>query len=293
VTTARAGSIGLLIVSILSGTASDRPRPAIPLTLGGHRVLAADFHVHSSMWSDGALTPWGLVFEAQRQGLDAMALTGHNQVWDGKAARRLSRLVGGPTVLAGQEILGKGHHVIAVGIHTWVDGRLDVSSQIDEVHRQGGVAIAAHPFRSFWPAFDDEAMKRLDGAEICHPIVYGSESAQRELEAFATRGAVAAIGSSDFHGIGRLGMCRTYVFAQDDSPGAILEAVRARRTVVYGRGGKAYGDPDLVRLAEDQPRLRETATDDPRPGWLEWVSRVTGVMGLLGCLAIGSRLHRR
>jgi hypothetical protein len=241
------------------------------------------------MWSDGALTPWGLVLEAQRQGLDAIALTGHNQVWDGRAARRFSDAVGGPTILPGQEILGKGHHVIAVGIHTQVDGRLDVSSQIAEVHRQGGVAIAAHPFRKFWPAFDDEAMKRLDGAEMCHPIVYASETAQADLEGFAARGNVAAIGSSDFHGVGRLGMCRTYVFARDTSADAILDALRARRTVVYGRGGKAYGDPELVRLAENHPHLREAATVDPPPDWIGWVSRVAGVLGLVGLLASGNR----
>src|SRR5947207_12872121 len=82
-----------------------RPVARPPLTIGGYRVLAADFHTHSATWSDGALTPFGIVLEARRQGLDAIAITGHNQVSDAKAGRWFSRIAGGPTVLVGQEIV--------------------------------------------------------------------------------------------------------------------------------------------------------------------------------------------
>ena len=74
----------LLVLAIVAGTLADRPRPNPPLMLGGYRVLAVDFHTHSSMWSDGTLTPWGLVLEAGRQGLDAVAITGHNETWDAR-----------------------------------------------------------------------------------------------------------------------------------------------------------------------------------------------------------------
>jgi predicted metal-dependent phosphoesterase TrpH len=278
----RALSAGLLGLAIVAGTAADRPTTRPPLTLGGYRVIAADFHIHSSMWSDGTLTPWGLVLEAERQGLDAIGITGHNQVWDGQAARWFSRLVGGPTVLAGQEIHAWGHHVIAVGIERVVDFRASVADQIDDVHRQGGVAIAAHPERDFWPGFDAAAMARLDGAEICHPLIYQRADGQRELEEFAARVPLTAIGSSDFHGTGRMGLCRTYVFARDNSADAILDALRAHQTVVYGLNGKAYGDPALILLAEAHPELREIATTDAAPGWLDWISRVCGLAGCVG-----------
>src|SRR5713101_5102975 len=101
-------SIGILIAAIVSGTMADRPRRNPPLTLGGYLVVAADFHIHSSTWSDGGLTPWGLVLEAERQGLDAIAITGHNEVADGKVARWFAGLAGNPTVLTGQEILAPG-----------------------------------------------------------------------------------------------------------------------------------------------------------------------------------------
>jgi hypothetical protein len=270
-----------LVIGLVSGTIADRPQPRAPLTLGGYRVLSADFHVHSSTWSDGTVTPWGLVLEARRQGLDAIAITGHNQVSDGQVGRWFAHLVGGPTVIVGEEILAHEHHVIALGVDHVVDWRASVADEIDDVHRQGGVAIAAHPLSEFWPAFDAAALAKLDGSEICHPLIYRSAEDQRALEAFAARGTFAPIGSSDFHGPGRLGICRTYVFARDDSAEAILDALRAHRTVVYGLGGRAYGDPELIALAAIHPTLREAATIDPPVSAIAWISRIFALLGLM------------
>jgi hypothetical protein len=280
--TLRVISAVLLAAGIVAGTIADRPSPRAPLTLGGYRVLAADFHIHSSTWSDGALTPWGLVLEAERQGLDVIAITGHDQVSDAKVGRWFSERVHGPTVLVGQEVVSPDHHVIGVGTEEVVDSRSSVAEQIDDIHRQGGVAIAAHPSPEFWPGFDEAAIQRLDGAEICHPLIQSGPRRQRELEQFAARAPLAAIGSSDFHGTGRMGMCRTFVFATDNTPAAVLEALRAHRTVVYGLEGKAYGDPALIELAASRPELRASATLDAPPGWLDWMSRVCAVCGLLG-----------
>ena len=282
-------SLALLAAAIVVGTLADRPRRPPPMTIGGYRVLAVDFHTHSSMWSDGTLTSWGMVLEARRQGLDAIAITGHNAVGEGKRGRWFSQLVGGPAVLVGEEItreLGPApYHVIAAGIEESVSGRQDAASAIDDIHRQGGIAIAAHPGPDFWPGFDEAAMQRLDGAEICHPMIYDVAEGQRDLERFAARGSVAAIGSSDFHGIGPLGLCRTFVFAREDSVPAILEAVRAHRTVVYGLNGKAYGDPTLVDLVGGHPRLRDAGEGGAHGGTLDWLGGLAGLAGLAGVLA--------
>jgi hypothetical protein len=275
----------LLVVACAAGWVGDRPAVRPPIELGGYRVVAADFHIHSSTWSDGTLTPWGLVLQAERDGLDAIAITAHQEVADGKVARWFSRFAGGPTVLTGQEIIAPDHHVIAVGTDSVIDSRLSVAAQIDEVHRQGGIAIAAHPVPEYWPAFDEAALARLDGAEVCHPLVYTWPKDQQLFAAFAARGSLAAIGSSDFHGFGRMGICRTYVFARENSAPAILEAIRAHRTVVYGLGGRAFGDPALIALAATRPDLRDAATSDPPASTWDWISRVAGLSGLVAVAA--------
>ena len=272
-------SVVLLAAGILIGTARDRVPPREPIVIGEYEVLAADFHVHSSTWSDGAVTPWGLVLEAERQGLDAIALTGHNQTLDAKWARRFASWRGGPIVLVGEEMPTRHHHVVAIGIERTVDWRLDVRRQIEEIHRQGGVAIAAHPGPGFWPGFAPAA-DLLDGAEICHPLIYSFAEYEARYARFAATGAMAGIGSSDFHGFARLGMCRTFVFARDRSAPAILDALRARRTVVYARGG-VYGDPALVALAQQDGRL-SAARPDYAVDAIDRVGQVAGLAGLFG-----------
>ena len=290
----RLGSALLLVSAIAAGTLADRPLARRVRMVGEYRVLAVDLHTHSSMWSDGALTPWGLVLEAERAGLDAIAITGHDELLDSRVGRWFSRAVGGPTVLVGEEILSEPHyHMIAVGISTYVGFRQRAADAIDEIHRQGGVAIAAHPMPEFWAGWDADAMKRLDGAEICPPLIYPIADAQADLVRFAARGTVAAIGSSDFHGLGPMGVCRTFVFATSDSPSAILDAIRAHRTVVYGRDGHAYGDPALIPLAE-RAGLPEAANEwRRRGGALDWWSRLAGVAGLAGLVASAFRRTSR
>jgi predicted metal-dependent phosphoesterase TrpH len=282
--TGRAVSLGLVVAGLLTGTIADRVVHLEPLMLEGFRVLAVDFHTHSSMWSDGAFTPWGLALEAERQALDAIAVTGHNQVSDGRLTRRFSRAVGGPIVIGGEEVLAEGsYHMIAAGVRDVVDFRLRAADAIEAVHRQGGVTIAAHPFPDF-VGWDDAAMQRLDGAEICHPNIFASPQRQRDLERFAGRQPIAAIGSSDFHGLGQMGVCRTFVFATEATEQAILDAVRAHRTVVFGLEGKVYGDPQLIRYA-DKLRTRIPSSDS-RGSPLDWISRSTALLGFAGLLLL-------
>jgi hypothetical protein len=276
----RFGATGLVALAIVIGTISDRPRPIEEISLNGYRVLAADFHTHSSTWSDGSLTPWGLVLDAYYQGLDAVAITGHRQTHDAKWGRWFSQRINGPIVLVGEELPEIPQHVIAVGIHTTVDSALPVAEQIDEIHRQGGVAIAAHPGEFFWEGFEP-VMDRLDGTEICHPYTFEYPDVHPQLEEFARRADAAAIGSSDAHGPGRLGMCRTFLFVREATEAGILEAIREKRTVVYGGPDlKAYGNPELVRIAEADGRLRQMASIDYPVSVLDRLSQILGIAGL-------------
>jgi hypothetical protein len=276
--TRRAALWSMLAVAIAAGTLSDRVDARRPIVAGGYRILAADFHVHPALLSGGGLAPWDLVLEARRQGLDAFAITPHNQIFTAAIGPWVSRLLGGPTVLEGEEIRGPRYHLIAVGITRRITWDQDAASAIAEIHRQGGVAIAAHPGVGYWPAYAN-AMTMLDGSEVMHPSALKNRRVLNQLRTFYDRGPRAAIGSSDYHGLGRLGMCRTYVFAHDDSAASVLDALRHGRTVVYDTDGRAVGDPDLVRLA-DAAHVRAQEPAPVRAGALVVISRL-GVLALL------------
>jgi PHP domain-containing protein len=280
----------LLLVAIAAGTFSDAPGKKEPVTMGGYHVLAADFHVHTFPFSASTLAPWDVVLEARRQWLDVIAITGHDQVLAGKIGQWFSRRIGGPTVLVGEEIISPHYHLIAVGIHSTVSWRRTAAAAIDEVHQQGGIAVAAHPVAQFWPAFDDEAMRKLEATEVLQPIAYSSEDASRQLQQFYGRKRLTAIGSSDYHGLGPLGLCRTYVFVREDTEQGILQALRDGHTVVYdSRSGRAYGDPELIQLAAMEGGLTKPAHAPPRQGFLAALSRTCGILGLLGIIIFGFR----
>jgi len=265
--------------------------------LGGYQVLAADFHIHSFPLSWGVLSPWDTVLEARRQGLDVIAVTPHNHTWVAKVARWFSRRSGDPMVLVGEEIHSIAYHVLAVGIRNTIDWRQQARSAIDEVHRQGGVAIAAHPIASY-SGYDMEAMQKLDGAEVVHPLGLRNDTFAAELRQFFGRTPLTAIGGSDYHfgpmapDLGEMGLCRTYVFVRERSEQAILDALRERRTVVYDRE-HVYGDPAMIQLAAEDGRLVKLASTGPEQNFHRLFSGISGVLGLLMLILASSNSRGR
>jgi hypothetical protein len=97
---------------------------------------------------------------------------------------------GGPIVLVGEEIHSIGYHVLAIGVRDSIGWRQPAGNAIDEVHSQNGVAIAAHPIASY-SAYDTEALRKLDGAEVVHPLGLRNELFASQLREFYKRVHVA------------------------------------------------------------------------------------------------------
>ena len=74
-------------------------------------------------------------------------------------------------------------------------------------------------------------------------------------------------------------MCRTFLFVREASAAGILEAIRAKRTVVYGRDNQVYGNPGLVRIAEADGRLRRMARTDYPMSLFDRLSQILGIAG--------------
>lgn len=275
---------GLLFVGgLAAGTLSDTDTSRTPRQADGYWILAADFHVHS-FFGDGALAPWDLGREAQRRGLDVIAITNHHSTIAGRMAG--SQPGDLPLLIPGQEVTAPGYHITAIGITQPIDWRHSAAQAIDAIHAQGGAAIAAHPTRNYWPAFDPVALKALDGVEVAHPSTKSQERARRDFPAFyrrarAQKAGIAPIGASDFHFHAPLGLCRTYVFTREISARAIVDAVRQGRTVAYDDVGRATGDPSLVRLVE-----RQRAGATARPSAWPTIAAACAWVGLLGLVLL-------
>ncbi|MBX3193357.1 MAG: CehA/McbA family metallohydrolase [Labilithrix sp.] len=287
-------SIALFALGVIGGFVDPRPeRPVV--RRGGYRVLEGDFHAHTA-WSDGSLSPFGLVRQADRRGIDVLGVTEHNTVYPAKMARWYAELTGGPLVVVGEEVTTSRFHVIALGIEKTVEPSLDASVVLEAIHAEGGVAIAAHPVKRFWPALVP-LRERFDGAEVMHPIAFSSGRSEGwawgDMIAFYNESAapLAAIGSSDYHWMSPLGVCRTLVFV-DERPTAkgVVDAIRARRTVTFDPEGRAFGDPALVELLRKEPYVPRSGDYEYRgAGPVDRALRAAGFFGLVGVLFLRAR----
>lgn len=278
---------GLAVSATVSGTP-----PAVPVSALGYIVLAGDFHVHG--FPDG-IPPWDEVREARRRGLDVIALTSHNSLrgwwlWTHAPWRDEP---GDLLVLPGEELTAVGYHLAIVGLRQAIPWHQPLAAAVAAAHAQGAVAILAHPGGvPVNRVVGDAGLRLVDGVEVAHPQMETSEDTRRQLSrvyerALELKPDTAAIGSSDFHYLAPIGVCRTYVFVREATRAGVLQALRAGRTVACDTRGLTHGPADLTPAVAQRCRAdaeRQPADDAPRARlgtWLVWA-------GLLGLVLAGA-----
>jgi hypothetical protein len=255
-----------LVIGVAVCTSRDVTATRAPIRVGEYQILSGDFHVHAFV-GDGGIAPWMLQRQAARVGLDVIAVTNHNQTLAARLGHRASLQSSGPMIMVGEEITGRDFHLIAVGIEHAVNWDQPARAAIDQVHAQGGVAIAAHPLRGFSEGYDEQSLETLDGLEAAHPDSRNSRRGRQIAEFYqrvqAHNPGVAAIGSSDFHSTGPLGACRTYLLVRERSEAGVLDAIRDGRTVGDCERGSLRGRPELVQLVRPYRDLLGVPREDP------------------------------
>jgi hypothetical protein len=279
----------LWVAGLVMGSMSERSPTPVPVSSNGFHVLSADLHVHSFP-GDGALPPWALAAEARRRGLDAIALTNHNHMLSWPLTRWFGASAHGVLFLPGEEVTTPTFHMAAVGVTHVVTWDRSAELVAAAVHAAGGVAISAHPDKRAARAIDG-AFADIDGIESAHPLRHKSITSGEELDAsilraLAAHPGIAQIGSSDFHYLAPIGLCRTYIFARDVTVGGVVEAIRAGRTVACDASGRTYGDPALaggVRAACHAAAIAAPQLN----GWLNRIAVLCAWLGALGLTLSG------
>jgi len=199
--------------------------------------------VHS-VYSDGKLTPQQLAAGAREAGLDFLATTEHNTAeahgaWGRHAGEDL-------LVILGEEVTTRTGHWLALGIPPgqvidWRYGVRDerLSRHLDEVHRSGGLCVAAHPHAPYTSGTFMYPYQGFDAVEVWNgpwrsdlPWQADNETALAEwgraLAADIQQGRWRpAVGNSDTHLEDQIGIPHTVVYAEELSTAAILTGIRA------------------------------------------------------------------
>lgn len=199
-------------------------------------MLSVELHTHSSLSHDGRDPVELLLEQARAVGLDALAVTDHDELEASLRAAELAPeygLVGIP----GMEVTCEAGHVLALGIAEAVPPGLSFAETLDRIREQGGLAVVPHPFQESRHGVLDKISKAelatADAIEVYNSRLLTGRS-NRQAERFARRRGLPMTAGSDAHIAEMVGQAVTTVDADEASVSAILDAIREGRTTVEG-----------------------------------------------------------
>lgn len=220
--------------------------------------MILDLHNHTRWSFDCSMDPAKVVRVAKARGLDAIAITDHNEVGGAFEARKAAG--GDVLVIVGEELDTRAGDVIGLFLRERIveDDPLEA---IRAIHAQGGVAVLPHPF-SKSPTIDDRVARALDACEgfnARHSRVASVEGPQGEprVAGFAREYDLSLTAGSDAHFYREIGRGRTVVPASslEDAKAQILKG----NTVLSGRRSSPFNLLASVALRS----LRRLAHPEP------------------------------
>jgi predicted metal-dependent phosphoesterase TrpH len=207
----------------------------------GRAWYRGDMHLHT-VHSDGRRTPADVAAGARAAKLDYIVSTDHNT----SSAAGVWGEFAGPDLLIidGEEITTRNGHYTALGLPagTWIDWRYRAADGalarfVQDIHRAGGLAVAAHPLATCVACGWRFAYAGMDAVEVWNgPWTADDEAVVANWDSLLIAGArsgdwLPAVGDSDAHSEPQvIGLPHNVVYASDLEKGAILDAVKAGRT---------------------------------------------------------------
>ena len=166
---------------------------------------------------------------AKARGLDGIAITDHNTIAGHAEARRFSK--GGFLVIPGIEITSKDCHIVGLGIKKLVPKHMSAEKTVKLIKKQGGVAIAAHPFApGRKPGLVHKA--KFDAIEGLNSraLFLSNPLAQR----YAKLNKIPMVAGSDAHRCDEIGLAYTRVNCPPKIE-CVLKQIEGGETSISGR----------------------------------------------------------
>ena len=182
-------------------------------------MQAFDIHLHTKIFSDCSfIDPADLINQAGKLRLDGIALTEHGVRWPDEKFEQLRKLADphGLILINGQEILassprnGMEGEFLVFGVRKSLVGSFSAGELVERVHGEGGILIAAHPYKlsrggkhHYYGAGNLIYELSLDALELYHPG-HNERALTKVRKAMEDLG-LPGTGSSDAHKVFEVG----------------------------------------------------------------------------------------
>jgi predicted metal-dependent phosphoesterase TrpH/glycosyltransferase involved in cell wall biosynthesis len=217
-------------------------RPEVRKRLTEREFVHVDLHMHTDHSSDCATPAATLLEAAKAAGLDAIAITDHNEVSGAHEAREIAERDGGIQVIVAEEVKTADQgEVIGLFIEEKIPKGMTLDETIAAIRAQGGLVYVPHPFDRMHSVPDYEhllsVVEDVDAIEVFNPRVAFS-AFNEEAARFAEKYRIVAGAGSDSHVAAGLGSVKIRMRAFD-GPEEFLESlrdadiVRKRQSLLY------------------------------------------------------------
>jgi predicted metal-dependent phosphoesterase TrpH len=200
-------------------------------------VLSVELHAHSSASYDGRDSVDALLSRAAEVGLDALAVTDHDEIWASLEAVEKAPEYG-LVAIPGIEVSSADGHVLGLNVTEAVEPGLTFAETVARIRDLGGIAVAPHPFQEMRSGVlanvSREQLRDIDAVEAYNSRLVTGWS-NRQAGRFARDNDLPTTAGSDAHTADMVGRAVTMVDAGEPTAAAICEAVRQGRTELRTR----------------------------------------------------------
>jgi len=218
--------------------------------------IKADLHVHTTYSSDSLITPKDLVYFAKKRGLNAVAVTDHNQLEGAyKIAKETDFLI-----IPGMEVSSGDGHIVALNVQELIPRGLSAPETVERIHEAGGVAIACHPFVFFKGCLKENVNSMFDAIEIINARAFPFKRSVKKAEETAKKFGLSRVAGTDAHYGPQIGCAFTVIEATEPTIEAITKAIVDGHCQPFGQPAPAVTilDQEFLRLKRSAKKLIHT-----------------------------------
>jgi hypothetical protein len=201
-----------------------------------------DLHCHTTESSDAPGRLKNIVRIAKKRGLDGIAITNHNKVYNGEEE------IDGISIIPSVEIsVGRGNHLLGYFVKKNIEEKQGFQKSITEIHNQGGYAVWAHPMREkdFFEEGSEDVFPILDGMESGNGM--DSDEEQAVVSEICKQHNLIETAGSDVHTEGQVGIAVIKV----------SKKLTKENFVETIRGGKIIVREEFLKFRKENRQIRE------------------------------------